>query len=78
MEPKKTAIQNLLKQNAINMIFHVDSIVKTALITKEISNRLSPTFYFYFDLQYTGLLKPAGNKAPKNQKLLKSTYGAKS
>jgi len=38
MEPKKTAIQNIIKQNATNMILYEDSFVKTAFFTKEILN----------------------------------------
>ena len=50
MEPKKSAIQNTLKQNATNMIFYEDSFVKTAFFTKEISNWETPIFYFDFYL----------------------------
>ena len=66
MEPKKTAIQNILKQNATNMILYEDSFVKTAFFTKEISNWEIPIFYFDFDLQYTGFVKAAGTTAPNN------------
>ena len=66
MEPKKTAIQNILKQNATNMILYEDSFVKTAFFTKEISNWEIPIFYFDFDLQYTGIVRAGRIPTPKN------------
>ena len=66
MEPKKTAIQNILKQNATNMILYEDSFVKTAFFTKEISNWEIPIFYFDFDLQYTGFVRVGRTPTPKN------------
>jgi len=66
MEPKKTAIQNTLKQNATNMIFYEDSFVKTSFFTKEISNWEIPIFYFDFDLQYTGFVRAGRTPTPKN------------
>jgi len=66
MEPKKTAIQNILKQNATNMILYEDSFVKTAFFTKEISNWETPIFYFDFDLQYTGFVRAGRTPTPKN------------
>ena len=65
MEPKKTAIQNILKQNATNMILYEDSFVKTAFFTKEISNWEIPIFYFDFDLQYTGFVGLEEHQHPK-------------
>ena len=66
MEPKKTPIQNTLKQNATNMILYEDSFVKTAFFTKEISNWKIPIFYFDFDLQYTGFVRAGITLSPKN------------
>ena len=66
MEPKKTPIQNILKQNATNMILYEDSFVKTAFFTKEISNWEIPIFYFDFDLQYTGFVRAGSTPTPKN------------
>ena len=66
MEPKKTPIQNTLKQNATNMILYKDSFVKTAFFTKEISNWETPIFYFDFDLQYTGFVRAGIAPTPKN------------
>ena len=66
MEPKKTSIQNTLKQNATNMILYEDSFVKTAFFTKEISNWEIPIFYFDFDLQYTGFVRAGRTSTPKN------------
>jgi len=66
MEPKKTAIQNTLKQNTTNMIFYEDSFMKTAFFTKEIPNWEIPIFYFDFDLQYTGFVKAGITPPPKN------------
>ena len=57
MIPKKTAIQNTLEQNTTNVIFYEDSFVKTAFFTKEMPNWEIPTFYFDFDLQYTGFVR---------------------
>ena len=70
MEPKKTVIQNILKQNATNMILYEDSFVKTAFFTKEISNWEIPIFYFDFDLQYTGFVRAGSTPTPKNLTLL--------
>ena len=70
MEPKKTAIQNTLKQNATNMILYEDSFVKTAFFTKEISNWEIPIFYFDFDLQHTGFVRAGMTPSPKNLTLL--------
>jgi len=66
MEPKKTPIQNPLKQNATNMILYEDSFVKTAFFTKEISNWEIPIFYFDFDLQYTGFVRAGRTPTPRN------------
>ena len=66
MEPKKTAIQNTLKQNTTNMILYEDSFVKTAFFTKEISNWEIPIFYFDFDLQYTGFVRAGSTPTLKN------------
>jgi len=66
MEPKKTPIQNILKQNVTNMILYEDSFVKTAFFTKEISNWEPPIFYFDFDLQYTGFVRAGRTPTPKN------------
>ena len=66
MEPKKTIIQNTLKQNTTNMILYEDSFVKTAFFTKEISNWETPIFYFDFDLQYTGFVRAGRTPPPKN------------
>ena len=66
MEPKKTAIQNILKQNATNMILYEDSFVKTAFFTKEVSNWEIPIFYFDFDLQYTGFVRAGRTPTLKN------------
>lgn len=57
MVPKKTAIQNILEQKTMNMIFYDDSFAKTAFFTKEIPNWEIPIFYFDFDLQYTGFVR---------------------
>jgi len=80
MEPKKTATQNILKQNATNMILYEDSFVKTAFFTKEISNWEIPIFYFDFDLQYTGFVRAGRTPTPKNLTLFtvrKTTVFAK-
>ena len=66
MDPKKTAVQNILKQNTTNMILYEDSFVKTAFFTKEIPNWETPIFYFDFDLQYTGFVKAGRTPTPKN------------
>ena len=66
MEPKKTTIQNTLRQNTTNMILYEDSFVKTAFFTKEIPNWETPIFYFDFDLQYTGFVKAGITPTPKN------------
>jgi len=66
MEPKKTAAQNTLKQNATNMILYEDSFAKTAFFTKEISDREIPIFYFDFDLQYTGFVRAGRTPTLKN------------
>ena len=70
MEPKKTAIQNTLKQNTTNMIFYEDSFMKTAFFTKEIPNWEIPIFYFDFDLQYTGFVSAGVTSPLKNLTLL--------
>jgi hypothetical protein len=70
MEPKKTAIQNTLKQNTANMIFYEDSFMKTAFLTKEIPNWEIPIFYFDFDLQYTGFVSAGVTSPLKNLTLL--------
>ena len=70
MVSKKTAIQNILEQNTTNMIFYEDSFVKTAFLTKEMSNWEIPIFYFDFDLQYTGFVRAGITKSPKNLTLL--------
>ena len=70
MVPKKTAIQNILEQNTMNMIFYDDSFAKTAFFTKEIPNWEIPIFYFDFDLQYTGFVRAGITPLPKNLTLL--------
>ena len=70
MVSKKTAIQNILEQNTTNMIFYEDSFVKTAFLTKEMSNWEIPIFYFDFDLQYTGFVRAGITPSPKNLTLL--------
>ena len=70
MEPKKTAIQNTLKQNTTDMIFYEDSFVKTSFFTKEIPNWEIPIFYFDFDLQYTGFVSAGVTSPLKNLTLL--------
>jgi hypothetical protein len=76
MIPKKTAIQNILEQNTTNVIFYEDSFVKTAFFTKEMPNWEIPTFYFDFDLQYTGFVR-AGIAPPlKNLTLLHPENGS--
>ena len=76
MEPKKTAIQNTLKQNATNMILYEDSFVKTAFFTKEISNWEIPIFYFDFDLQYTGFVRARITPPLKNLTFLYPENGS--
>ena len=66
MDPKKTASQNMPKQNAPNMVLYEDSFVKTAFFIKEISNWEIPIFYFDFDLQYTGFVRAGRTPTPKN------------
>jgi len=66
MVPKKTAIQNILEQNTMNMIFYDDSFAKTAFFTKEIPNWEIPIFYFDFDLQYTGFVRAGVTPPLKN------------
>ena len=70
MVSKKTTIQNMLEQNTTNMIFYEDSFVKTAFLTKEMSNWEIPIFYFDFDLQYTGFVRAGIIQSPKNLTLL--------
>jgi len=70
MVPKKTEIQNMLRQNTTNMIFYEDSFAKTAFFTKEILNWEIPIFYFDFDLQYTGFVRAGITSPPKNLTLL--------
>ena len=76
MEPKKTAIQNILKQNATNMILYDDSFVKTAFFTKEIPNWEIPIFYFDFDLQYTGFVRAGVTPPLKNLTFLYPENGS--
>ena len=76
MEPKKTAIQNTLKQNTTNMIFYEDSFMKTAFFTKEIPNWEIPIFYFDFDLQYTGFVSAGVTSSLKNLTLLYPENGS--
>ena len=76
MEPKKTAIQNTLKQNTANMIFYEDSFMKTAFFTKEIPNWEIPIFYFDFDLQHTGFVRAGMIPSPKNLTLLCPVNGS--
>ena len=65
MDSKKPLIQN-----TTNMIFYENSFVKTAFLTKEISNWEIPIFYFDFDLQHTGFVR-AGMMSPlKNLTLI--------
>jgi len=76
MEPKKTVVQNILKQNATNMIFYEDSFVKTAFFTKEISNWKTPIFYFDFDLQYTGFVNAGITPSLKHLTMLYPENGS--
>ena len=70
MVPKKTEIQNMLRQNTTNMIFYEDSFAKTAFFTKETLNWEIPIFYFDFDLQHTGFVRAGMTPSPKNLTLL--------
>ena len=76
MVPKKTAIQNILGQNTTNMIFYEDSYAKTAFFTKEMPNWEIPTFYFDFDLQYTGFVRAGITPSLKNLTLLYPENGS--
>jgi len=76
MVPKKTAIQNILEQNTMNMIFYDDSFAKTAFFTKEIPNWEIPIFYFDFDLQYTGFVRAGVTPPLKNLTLLYPENGS--
>ena len=76
MVPKKTAIQNILGQNTTNMIFYEDSYAKTAFFTKEMQNWEIPTFYFDFDLQYTGFVRAGITPSLKNLTLLYPENGS--
>jgi len=76
MVPKKTAIQNTLEQNTMNMIFYDDSFAKTAFFTKEIPNWEIPIFYFDFDLQYTGFVRAGITPPLKNLTLLYPENGS--
>jgi hypothetical protein len=76
MVPKKTAIQNILEQNTMNMIFYDDSFAKTAFFTKEIPNWEIPIFYFDFDLQYTGFVRTGVTPPLKNLTFLYPENGS--
>ena len=76
MVPKKTTIQNILRQNTTNMIFYEDSFAKTAFFTEEISNWEIPIFYFDFDLQYTGFARTGTTPSLKNLTLLYPESGS--
>ncbi len=76
MVPKKTAIQNILEQNTMNMIFYDDSFAKTAFFTKEIPNWEIPIFYFDFDLQYTGFVRAGVTPPLKNLTFLNPENGS--
>ena len=76
MVPKKTAIQNILEQNTMNMIFYNDSFAKTAFFTKEIPNWEIPIFYFDFDLQYTGFVRARITPPLKNLTFLYPENGS--
>ena len=76
MVPKKTAIQNILEQNTVNMIFYEDSFAKTAFFTKEIPNWEIPIFYFDFDLQYTAFVRAGITPSLKNLTLLYPENGS--
>ena len=70
MDLNNTSIQNILEQNTANMIFYEDSYAKTAFFSKEIPNWEIPTFYFDFDLQYTGFVRAGIIPSPKNLTML--------
>ena len=76
MVHKKAAIQNILEQNTVNMIFYEDSFAKTAFFTKEIPNWEIPIFYFDFDLQYTGFVRAGITPPLKNLTLLYPENGS--
>ena len=76
MVQKKTAIQNILEQNTMNMIFYDDSFAKTAFFTKEIPNWEIPIFYFDFDLQYTGFVRAEVTPPLKNLTFLYPENGS--
>ena len=76
MVQKKTAIQNILEQNTMNMIFYDDSFAKTAFFTKEIPNWEIPIFYFDFDLQYTGFVRAGVTPPLKNLTFLYPENGS--
>jgi len=76
MVPKKTAIQNILEQKTMNMIFYDDSFAKTAFFTKEIPNWEIPIFYFDFDLQYTGFVRARITPPLKNLTFLYPENGS--
>ena len=76
MVPKKTAIQNILEQNTMNMVFYDDSFAKTAFFTKEIPNWEIPIFYFDFDLQYTGFVRAGVTPPLKNLTFLNPENGS--
>lgn len=76
MVPKNTAIQNILEQNTMNMIFYDDSFAKTAFFTKEIPNWEIPIFYFDFDLQYTGFVRAGVTPPLKNLTFLNPENGS--
>ena len=76
MVQKKTAIQNILEQNTMNMIFYNDSFAKTAFFTKEIPNWEIPIFYFDFDLQYTGFVRARITPPLKNLTFLYPENGS--
>ena len=76
MVQKKTAIQNILEQNTMNMIFYDDSFAKTAFFAKEIPNWEIPIFYFDFDLQYTGFVRARITPPLKNLTFLYPENGS--
>ena len=76
MVHKKAAIQNILEQNTMNMIFYDDSFAKTAFFTKEIPNWEIPIFYFDFDLQYTGFVRARITPPLKNLTFLYPENGS--
>ena len=59
-----------LIQNTTSLIFYENSFVKTAFLTKEISNWEIPIFYFDFDLQHTGFVRAGMMSSPKNLTLI--------